>query len=106
MTGMNNQGWGLRSYKGRRFLIMLIVFNRLIPTEKPLWRDTAFSGEKHVKEQRGVLFIFLTTFLGEPLGGFLVGCDIEGCGGPLCQGWLGPVAFLPSREETGSTSSV
>lgn len=31
---------------------MLIVFNRLIPTQKPLWRDTAFSGENHVKEQQ------------------------------------------------------
>lgn len=31
---------------------MLIVFNRLIPTEKPLWRDSAFSGENHVKKQQ------------------------------------------------------
>lgn len=42
---------------------MLIVFNRLIPTEKPLWRDTAFSGEKPCEETAGV-FIFLTTFWG------------------------------------------
>lgn len=31
---------------------MLIDFNRLIPTEKPLWRDSAFSGENHVKKQQ------------------------------------------------------
>lgn len=47
---------------------MLIVFNRLIPTEKPLWKDTAFSGENHVKEQAGMGFFFLTTFLGEASG--------------------------------------
>lgn len=31
---------------------MLIVFNRLIPTEKPLYKDAAFSGESRVRKQR------------------------------------------------------
>lgn len=31
--------------EGRRFLITLIVFNRLIPTEKPLYEDAASSVE-------------------------------------------------------------
>jgi len=31
---------------------MLIVFNRLIPTEKPLCEGAAFSGESSVKKQR------------------------------------------------------
>lgn len=43
------------------------------------------------------MFIFLTLFLGTLLdggggGGWrggVVACDIEGCGGPLCQGWRG-----------------
>lgn len=30
-------------------------------------------------------------------------CDIEGCGGPLCQGWA---CGFPSREETGSTREL
>lgn len=67
---------------------MLIVFNRLIPTEKPLWRDIASSGENHVKEQPSAV-CFLNHISGELLDGFLVACDIEGCGGPLCQGRLG-----------------
>lgn len=30
---------------------MVIVFNRLIPTEKPLWGDAAFSGENRAEKQ-------------------------------------------------------
>lgn len=94
---MNNQGWGLCSYKGRRFLIMLIVFNRLIPTEKPLWGDTAFSGENHVKKQQGAVY-FLNHISGGASGWLLVDCDIEGCGGPLCQGRLGLEFFIWRRD--------
>lgn len=46
---------------------MLIVFNRLIPTEKPLWRDTAFSGEIHVKEQQEWC-LFFNHISGEAFG--------------------------------------
>lgn len=46
---------------------MLIVFNRLIPTEKPLWRDIAFSGENHAKEQPSAVY-FLNRISGGTSG--------------------------------------
>lgn len=76
---------------------MLIVFNRLIFIEKFLWRDIDFFGENYVKKQSSVVYFFNYIF-GEFLDGFLVDCDIEGCGGFFCQGWLGLQVFILGRD--------
>lgn len=77
---------------------MLIVFNRLIPTEKPLWRDSAFSGENHVKKQQECAVYSLNHISGELLHGFLVDCDIEGVLDPFVRAAEPAVFHLEKRQ--------
>lgn len=84
---------------------MLIVFNRLIPTEKPLWGDFAFSGESRViKEQQEWCLFFLTTFLGEASGWLSSGVTLKGVADLFVR--AGGACSFPSGKETGSTREV